>query len=250
VVSRAINTACIVGCAGILEQIALDNPTLITLDGSTGKVWFDAQVPVESQGPNPYIERMIQWAFDDTGVQRQTVELTGSQQRVMCAAWQSDQEAKLRSLDFLADAALPETVVFDLSGPERFGREEDLGLTTMFGEDVTAIDDSEMHSEINELAAREGRGAMVYLPGALTVRGQELREAGYKVALEVSTMADVFGSDGLITVEEETIEKLFGTHSALLRTMSLMKNAGTPVEILEPATSEAEIIEKYFGKEV
>ncbi len=247
VCSRAINTTCIVGCKGILMKIDLDNPTLITLDGSTGKVWFDAQVPVETQGPNPYIERLLQWAFDDTGEQRQTTELTGSRQRVMCAAWLSDLDARTRSLGALADVEWPETVVFDLSGAERFGRKEDIGLTTMFGEDVTAIDDSAMNAEIDALAAVFGRGARVYLPGALTVRAQELREAGYKVAMEVTTMADLFGADGLITIEDETIEKIFGNPVALLRMLSLMKTAGSPVEMLKPATSESEIIEKFFG---
>lgn len=248
VCSRALNTACIVGCEAILATIALANPSLITLDGSTGKIWFDAQVPVESKGADPYIEKLLGWAFDETGEQRQTMELTGDRQRVMCAAWLSDLNARIRSLDVLAELTKPETVVFDLSGAERFGREEDLGLTTMFGEDVIAIDDSAMNGEINELAQRDGRGAMVYLPGALTVRGQELREAGYKVALEVSTMADLYGSDGLITIEDETIEKIFGNHAALLRHNAMMKDAGYSVEILKPATSEAEIIEKFFGK--
>ena len=247
VCSRAINTACIVGCKGILAKIDQKHPTLITLDGSTGKVWFDAQVPIEAQGANPHIERLLQWAFEDAGVQRQTTELTGPRQRVMCAAWLSDLDARTRSLAFLAGADQPETLVFDLSGAERFGREEDIGLTTMFGDDVTAIDDSAMHSEINELAAAHGRGATVYLPGALTVRGQDLREAGYKVALEVATMADLFGSDGLITIEDETIEKIFGNHAALLRTAEMMKSTGNPVEVMKPATSEAEIIEKFFG---
>ncbi len=249
VCSRALNTACIVGCEGVGTVIALANPVLITLDGSTGKIWFDAQVPVESKGADPHVERLIQWAFEDTDTPRQTTELTGPRQRVMCAAWLSDLNGRIRSLYLLSYVADPETVIFDLSGAGRFVREEDAGLTTMFGEDVQAIDDSEMHSEINELANHHGRGAMVYLPGALTVRGLELKQAGYKVALEVTTMADVFGADGLITVEEETIEKLFGNHAALQRTLAMMKNTGTPVEILQPATSEAEIIEKFFGKE-
>jgi hypothetical protein len=250
VCSRSLNKACIVGCEGIGAEIALVHPTLITLDGSTGKIWFDAQVPVETAGANHEVERLIQWAFEEAGVPRQTTSLSGRDQRVMCAAWLVDAGARDKSLGILAAMEQPETTVFDLSGPERFSREEDLGLTTMFGEDLTAIDDSAMHSEINALAAADGRGAMVYLPGALTVRGQELREAGYKVALEVSTMADLFGSDGLITIEDETIENIFGNHAALLRTAELMKNAGTPVEILQPATSEGEIIEKFFGKGV
>jgi pyruvate,orthophosphate dikinase len=249
VCSRALNTACIVGCKDVSAAIALANAKLITLDGSTGKIWFDAQVPVESKGANPSVEKLLQWAFEEAGVQRQTSVLSGHDQRVMCIAWVGDKGGRDKSFETLSELSHPSTVVFDLSGPGQFNREEDAGLTTMFGEDSMESDDSSMHLEIDALADHHGRGAMVYLPGLLRARSPELRKAGYKVALDVTTMADVFESDGLITVEDEMIEKLFGHYSALEKTMSLLKNAGTPVEILQPATSEADVIEKFFGKE-
>lgn len=250
VCSRALNTPCIVGCADILMSLSMTPPDWVTMDGSTGKIWFDADVLVKNAEPNPYIEKLVQWAFAETGVTRQTSELTGADQRVMCAAWLTDSTGRDKSIEALGELAQPETVVFDLSGPGRFGRKEDEGLTTMFGENDTAIDDSAMHSEISALAAVPGRGAMVYLPGMLTIRAQELQEAGYKVALEIHTLADLYEADGVITVEKETIESVFGDQHALHRTMTMMQVTGSPVELLEPATSEAELVEKTFGKEV
>ncbi len=250
VCSRALNTPCIVRCHDILMALSMAAPGWVTMDGSTGNVWFDVDVLVTKSEANQHIETLIGWAFEESGLTRQTSVLTGPRQRIMCAAWLMDLSLRDKSRETLGVMTSPETVVFDLSGPGRFIREEDKGLTTMFGDDAPGIDDSAMHSEINALAAVHGRGASVYLPGALTIRGDELKEAGYKVALEVTTMADLFAATELFTIEDETIEKVFGNHAALLRTTSMMKSTGTPIKILQPAVSESEIIEKYFGKEV
>lgn len=250
VCSRALNTACVVGCADILAKIAIDDPTIITLDGSTGNVWFDTDVPTTATGTNEHIEKLVDWAFMETGAARWTPVLTGPRQRIMCASWLTSVEDRVKSFETLAAMDSPETVVFDLSGPGRFSREEDEGLTTMFGEGGAAIDDSEMHMVLTVMAAIDGRGSMLYLPGALTKHAEHMKAAGYKVALDVQTVADMYAADGLITIDDEVVEKVFGGHPAFSETISLLIKTGKPVNVLQPAVSEEEIVNKTFGKDV
>lgn len=248
VCARAVNTPCVVGCEGILVSIAMDNPTTVTIDGSTGKIWFDTDVPIHKTGANDAVETLIGWAFDASDAVRQTNVLTGPGQHVMCGSWKDTPDAQLESLKVLANTEIPMCdVVFDLSDYGRFNHEEDEGLTTMFGVAVEKSNDASMLNEIEALLSVDGRGALAYLPGGLQTRAPEFKQAGYAVAMEVATIADVFAADGMMTMDEDAMLKIFGTQSAFLRFMEMLKGDGIPMEMLESPITEDELAQKVFG---
>lgn len=248
VCARAVNTPCVVGVEGFLVSIAMDNPVTVTLDGSTGKIWFDTDVPIHNTGANEAIETMVGWAFDAAKITQRTDTLTGPRQYVMCGTWADSPDAQATSLKTLTDDKIPMAdVVFDLSSYGQFNHEEDAGLTTMFGATLENYNDVSMITEAHALLGIKGRGAMVYLPGDLRTLGTEFKQAGYAVALEVETIADVFGSDGMMTMTDENMKKVFGNYAALLRLLSMMEDAGTPMAMLEEPLGEDELASKVFG---
>ncbi|KKL67587.1 hypothetical protein LCGC14_2133520, partial [marine sediment metagenome] len=248
VCARAVNTPCVVGVEGILMSVAMDKPVIVTIDGSTGKIWFDTDVPVHNTGANEAIETMLGWAFEAAEMTRQTDTLTGPRQYVMCGAWANKPGARTASLKTLcADETSMADVVFDLSSYGYCYHEEDDGLTTMFGLKPTSHGEVSMTCEVDMLLSVNGRGAMVYLPGDLRTRGPEFKQAGYRVVPEVETLADVFGADGMMTMTDENMKKVFGGYAALLRLLSMMEDAGTPMAMLEQPMNEDELAYKVFG---
>jgi hypothetical protein len=51
----------------------------------------------------------------------------------------------------------------------------------------------------------------------------------------------------MITMDEEAMLKIFGTQSAFLRFMEMLKGDGNPMEMLEPPMTEDELAQKVFG---
>ncbi len=248
VCARAVNTPCVVGVDGLLVSIAMDNPTTVTIDGSTGKIWFDTNVPIHNTGANDAIETMMGWAFDAVEMTHRTDTLTGPRQYVMCGSWMDKPAAWATSLKNLTgDKISVAGVVFDLSSYGDFYHEEDAGLTTMFGAELKNYNDVSMIAEAESLLSVNGRGAMVYLPGDLKTRGTEFKQAGYEVALEIETIADVFGADGKMTITDENLKKVFGNYAALLRLLSMMESDGIPLSMLEEPMGEDELASKVFG---
>ena len=248
VCARAVNTPCVVGAQGLLVAIAMDNPGMITIDGSTGNVWFDTDVSIHNTGANDAIETMVGWAFDAAEMTRQTNTLTGPRQYVMCGAWADNPEAQAQSLKTLTDDKTPMAdVVFDLSNYGRFNHEEDAGLTTMFGVDVEAPGAVSLLNEVEILLSVNGRGAMVYLPGDLRADGPAFKKAGYAVALEVETIADMLGADGMMTITDESMKRVFGDYASMIRVLDMMTESGTPLAMLEKPLGEDELASKVFG---
>jgi pyruvate,orthophosphate dikinase len=68
VVARSMNKPCIVGVSGIVDLIKSKNVKKVTVDGNTGRMWFDAKVPVVDNTANPAVKKVVSWASDSATV--------------------------------------------------------------------------------------------------------------------------------------------------------------------------------------
>lgn len=64
VVARSMNKPCVVGASGVVELVMSSNVAKITIDGATGNVWFNVDVPVVDNGANPAVVAVVQWVLD------------------------------------------------------------------------------------------------------------------------------------------------------------------------------------------
>ena len=67
VVARAMDKACVVGTT-TLDMAAVKKCSKVTIDGSTGNVWFDIDVPVIDSSDAPELTTIRRWAIEEIGM--------------------------------------------------------------------------------------------------------------------------------------------------------------------------------------
>ena len=134
VVARAMDKTCIVGCTG-LDWEALKKADKVTIDGSTGRVWLNIDVPVIDSSDAPEVKAVMRWCLDDMeAYETSPVDLGADRpQRIMASAWWGSEDAMNAVLDGIAKLPTREFVVLDIRGPARFTPDCDAGLGACFG---------------------------------------------------------------------------------------------------------------------
>ena len=183
VVARAMDKACVVGCTGLkLDALKTVNCKKLTLDGSTGNVWFDIEVPTIAPSNDPSIVTVSEWALDK-GNFVQTCEPTKTplQGRPVCfdlhPFW--GDKAKLKELLIeLSKVKDKSNVVLNIASPVEHMPKADAALQICFGviEEYAGFKDVVINSLVKNKAKLEG----VIIYGAY---GHEaLVAAGYPMA--------------------------------------------------------------------
>ena len=137
VVARSLDKACVVGCAALdLDALkAKAGHGLVTIDGSTGNVWFGVDVPVLAASDAPEISQIVEWCLDELNAIEATAAalVTPREHRIFAAKWWGNATV----LDFvLADlVALPsrQHVSLDIRAPSEFEAPVDAVLNDCFG---------------------------------------------------------------------------------------------------------------------
>jgi hypothetical protein len=125
-----------------------------------------------------------------------------------------------------ADELQGKTVVIDLSGPDGSYGKCDKAVNRMFGLESGAQDNSDV--KVQELLLWSDPAAartVVKVPKSCTLADQ-LRWKGFKVIGPVKTVADLLNSDGAVTIDDDTVMKVFGSKEALLFVQDAMGKAG------------------------
>jgi|GEM_PF-3456511 len=126
VVARAMDKVCIVGCTD-LDFEALKNAKQITLDGSTGRVWIDTDVPVIDSSDSKLIKTVQEWSFKNTNYDLSTpayVE-TEHDQIISAAYWWGQEEVLEAVLSDLCGKSNLGDVIFDIKSKRHFLNEAD-----------------------------------------------------------------------------------------------------------------------------
>ena len=130
VVARAMDKPCVVG-ATELSMDAVKHMKTVTIDGATGRVWFNKQVPVIDASDDPAVRVVMDWCLTKLdAVEASPVGLgEAAVHRVFAAHWWNSAE--------VADAVLADmnhaAATIDLRSPRQLAQSSDIDLLDCFG---------------------------------------------------------------------------------------------------------------------
>lgn len=242
VVARGMDTVCVVG-AEDLPTLELKSGQIITIDGSTGAVYADAQEVIGGTGL-PEGHKILAAVAEREGVLVRSSDVLPGR-RVMLA-------------DMMARGEDPKDVVevyqakdcsgalLDLTPPDALVSSEDTALLHCTG--LIRYDDQVL-GWLQALLATPLEGASLVLPSNVSA---ELRDqvvkAGYKVVERVGTLDQVIGSKGLVEADPALMAAV-GSASAWKVVMSALAKDGVDVVEVPPSMSAGELVFKMLGKE-
>ena len=109
VVARAMDRACVVGCTALKLTEDGFAAKKVTIDGSTGNVWFDVDVPVIDASDDASVRQVIDWCYELTGAcENVPVDMgIARPHRIVAAEWWGSSQVLQAVLTGPGDAADP-----------------------------------------------------------------------------------------------------------------------------------------------
>lgn len=130
VVARAMDKACVVGCTTLDIPDIKEQVKKLTIDGSTGRVWFDIDVPVIDSSDEESVKKVTAWCMAKQGaIEASPVGLGEEQHLVFAAHWWG---SEIAAEAILAD--MPKTALLDDRHPRAFASASDFVVQHCFGE--------------------------------------------------------------------------------------------------------------------
>lgn len=142
VVARAMDKACVVGCTDLNFEM-LKKTEVLTIDGSTGRVWLDTDVPVIDGSSSDALQRFEAWATKDCLV-GQTVPQSGfpATQVIHASHWWGSREVASTVIEYLESLPSCQNIVIDLRSPLELVQPVDSVLSECFGGSTAVADAS------------------------------------------------------------------------------------------------------------
>jgi hypothetical protein len=202
VVARSMDKTCVVGCGPTL--LTIKEGDWITVCGDTGRIWINAEVPVEG-GDNGYVETVCGWIFELKGLVPSgpnVWELKGPKVRVTVADWLLAEGDPFTDFADALDQRGTEGVILDLSLP---ALEPDDLILWEVGCPVDGQIDQFLERVLKRLADYKLKGLTLL---GLDPKLKETMEGyGYVVIDSPKTLADVLMADIVMPPSKEFIEK-------------------------------------------
>jgi pyruvate,orthophosphate dikinase len=135
VVARAMDKPCVVGCTLLdIEGLSVA-PHMVTIDGATGRVWFDHVVPIIDSSADPAIRTVTEWCMELLGTcEIAPVDFGMTRPHcILAAAWWGSKDVMEVVLDSLAELPNREHITLDLANPEKAVTLADAALRDCFG---------------------------------------------------------------------------------------------------------------------
>jgi len=146
VVARSMDKTCVVGAASI-DMTEVSMAKQIVVDGATGRVWLDVDVPVIDASDSPEVEAVRAMALEKLGMHEMLpVPLeTGRPTVVTAASWMGADDVTDAVLAELEEVQEP--VVLDITREFRLLPTSDVGLLSCFGDDPY-VAEGKAHSKL------------------------------------------------------------------------------------------------------
>ena len=136
VVARAMDRACVVGCTALKLTEDGFAAKKVTIDGSTGNVWFDVDVPVIDASDDASVRQVIDWCYELTGAcENVPVDMgIARPHRIVAAEWWGSSQVLQAVLTGLSMLPIRSHITLDLTPPKTLQHPDDATLLGMFGE--------------------------------------------------------------------------------------------------------------------
>jgi phosphohistidine swiveling domain-containing protein len=134
VVARAMDRACVVGCTELIMNV-VQGAKKVTIDGSTGNVWLDTDVPVIDASDDPAVRQVIDWCYELTGAcENVPVDMgIARPHRIVAAEWWGSAQVLQAVLTGLSMLPIRSHITLDLTPPKTLQHPDDATLLGMFG---------------------------------------------------------------------------------------------------------------------
>ena len=141
VVARAMDKPCVVGCTDLdisfLKSKSIKSAfNRVTIDGSTGNVWFDIEVPVVDDSSDPAVRKIVEYCLEALDVHESVSVPQGAgapKHVIHVAHWWGSEEVLVSVLDELEQIGSFENVILDVTSPRALMPSSDFDLYDCFG---------------------------------------------------------------------------------------------------------------------
>ncbi len=288
VVARGMNKTCVVGCtelemttggAMISGGKSITNGTKVTLDGATGRIWIDTEVPVLKLKIDQHVREIIKWASggesDDVLIK---VSPTTNCKKYELKTWDADLEIALpedgrvyidcsqlvigKNTRYL----LARLLMMLMKRPKLNGilgltkdkvLEQDNRFLGFLGlEEGTATPDetATLESQIKTMlmkkwTAKVKKAWALHLPFHATGEHTKcLSDAKWTIVRSVKKLGELMEVDGMMDIDPVFEEQLKEQGVELKQLVTLLKDAGRKVERLPRIVSKERMIFEVLGK--
>jgi len=258
VVARGMDKTCVVGaedlnivpCAASPEGIV---GKMVTIDGATGRVWIDQDVPV-IQGEIPaFVEDIIEYALEDDSSFFATAPESlskGQTAYVDVSTSLNTQTAFAKTLKTLKASGANGVISFGKNTPTD---EQDQGFLGYFG--ISGDNYDEGTYLVIEKVLSQGQWTnkfkadwTLHLPnGASVDYANVLRSHGWKVVTVVNCFKAALSVDGYVIMESQFADQLQRENMNFGEIENLVKAAGRDVQELPTAVTKARRLFDVLG---
>jgi phosphohistidine swiveling domain-containing protein len=247
VVARAMDKPCIVGCTEL--DIALMKSKSIksalhkvTIDGSTGRVWMDVDVPLVNGAADPDVQEICRWALQVAGKALQATPgadhlADGDPDmpiRIMVADFWGHLGKLEDLLNILAGSGHLHRVALDLTHPHLFEHAEDLALLRAFS-DLPESKAGFLAQSIKLIASKADVAGLTVISDELDKSEIEaLAGAGIKVGRTPATLAGLLNADAAL-LTQQFVTEVIGGPTALAELQAVFAAAQKPIRVIPPA---------------
>lgn len=252
VVARGMDKTCVVGATDLyvdasVGEAKVNKNTLpkgykVTIDGSTGNVWF-GEVPVIEGGLTKEASTILSWATkgstkidaDPNAVDMGLAGVTAKDLTITTGLIRNSDVTKIDSTTkqmgtlgsaiYLHLLAKSKEIVVDLKSAEEDFSPSDNTHSFMFGIQVGDIINESKSAKVSSILdnwpkALKAKGVFINAG----VYGTDLLESnGWVVNKEVMSLEDMYNSSGKISVPDDVITKVFGSKLLFAKVISWME---------------------------
>ena len=159
VVARAMDRACVVGCTDMKLTEDGFEAKLVTIDGSTGNVWFDVKVPTIDASDDPAVRQVVEWCYELTGAcENVPVDIgVARPHRVVAAEWWGSEKVLKAVLSGIAALPIKSHIVLDLTPPKELQHPDDLMVLGICGQDEADLGfDAVLSEQLSQFSNKLG----------------------------------------------------------------------------------------------
>lgn len=229
VVARGMNKSAVVGLEGIVEKVRFENPKIITIDGASGRVWFDVEVPVISPTSDPAVSTMLALLIGSKRINLRSPDDLSLYKKVLFSTADMASDADLGVAFAAIETAMKKNpdlnVVINLRKKDDLVPKDDVAL--MAFAPIVELNVLEILAKFPGLA----KATMIHYADSTP----ELAAAGFKIPKLAHTVDDVMNG-GYLTVAPGLTAVI--SEANLLRLLDLLNNSGVAVSIPAPFVEE------------